>query len=56
MNDLPNFAAWTTENLAKFAADAYVKMQEQHEAIEQYQRDLKDAMAELRKAMWENSK
>jgi hypothetical protein len=56
MNDLPNFAAWTNENLAKFAQDAYVRMQEQQDALEQYQRDLKDAMAQLRKAMWENSK
>lgn len=56
MKDAPNFAAWTAENLTKFATEAYVRMQEQHEAIEQYQRDLKDAMAQLRKAMWENSK
>jgi hypothetical protein len=56
MNDIPNFAAWSNENLAKFSAEAYVRMQEQHEAIEQYQRDLKDAMAQLRKAVWENSK
>lgn len=55
MNDLPNFAAWTNENLAKFAGDAYVRMQQQ-EAIEQYQRGLKDAMAQLRKAMWGNNK
>jgi hypothetical protein len=56
MKDTPNFAAWTNENLAKFAKDAYAKMQEQQEAIEQYQRDLKDAMAQLRKALWEGNK
>ncbi|CAB4123601.1 hypothetical protein UFOVP48_42 [uncultured Caudovirales phage] len=56
MNDSPNFAAWTPETLAKFATDAYVRMQEQQDALEQYQRDLKDAMAQLRKALWENSK
>ena len=56
MDNLPNFAAWTNENLAKFATEAYVRMQEQQNAIEQYQGDLKDAMAQLRKAMWEASK
>jgi hypothetical protein len=56
MNDIPNFAAWTTENLTKFAKDSYTRMQEQQEALEQYQRDLKDAMAQLRRAMWEASK
>ena len=45
----PNFAAWSIETLAKFAEDAYVRMQEQQEAIEQYQKDLKDAMAEIRR-------
>ena len=56
MKDTPNFAAWSIETLAKFAEDAYVRMQEQELALEQAQRDLKDAMAALRKAMWENSK
>jgi hypothetical protein len=56
MKDAPNFAAWNHETLAKFAKDAHVRMQEQQEALEQYQRDLKDAMAQLRKAMWESSK
>ena len=54
--DTPNFAAWSIENLAKFAQDSYTRMREQQEIIEQYQRDLKDAMIQLRKAMWENSK
>ena len=49
MNDLPNFAAWSNENLAKFAKDAYLRMQAQQEAIEQLQGDFKDAMVELRK-------
>ena len=56
MNDIPNFAAWSNENLAQFAKDAYLRMQEQHDIIEQYQWDLKDAMAQLRKAIWEASK
>jgi len=57
MNDnLPNFAAWQHATLAKFAEDAYKRMQEQHDIIEQYQWDLKDAMAQLHKAVWEASK
>lgn len=56
MKDVPNFAAWSNKNLADFAVEAHIRMQEQQEAIEQYQRDLKDAMAQLRKALWENSK
>jgi hypothetical protein len=49
MNDMPNFAAWSNANLAKFAKDAYLRMQAQQEAIEQLQGDFKDAMVELRK-------
>ena len=49
MNDLPNFAAWSNQNLANFARDSYIRMQEQNEALEQYRRDLNDAMNELRK-------
>jgi hypothetical protein len=49
MTDLPNFAAWSNENLANFAKDAYLRMQAQQETIEQLQGDFKDAMAELRK-------
>ena len=49
MSDLPNFAAWSNENLAKFAMDAYVRMQEQQDAIMQLQSDFKDAMLEVRK-------
>lgn len=32
--DTPNFATWTHENLAKFALEAYLKMQDQRELIE----------------------
>ena len=49
MTDLPNFKAWSNENLAKFAEDSYLCMQRQQEAIEQLQGDFKDAMVELRK-------
>lgn len=49
MNDIPNFAAWSNENLASFAKDAYLRMQQQQDAIMQLQGDLKDAMIQLRK-------
>jgi hypothetical protein len=49
MQDLPNFQAWSQENLAKFATEAYLKMQQQQGQIEQLQGDFKDAMNELRK-------
>ena len=49
MNDIPNFAAWSNENLAKFAKDSYLRMQVQQDAIMQLQGDFKDAMVELRK-------
>ena len=49
MNDLPNFEAWSHKNLAQFSIDAYCKMQQQQETIEQLQNDFKDAMRELRK-------
>ena len=49
MNDLPNFSAWSNKNLADFAVEAYLKMQEQQDYIMQLQGDFKDAMVELRK-------
>jgi hypothetical protein len=55
-DDIPNFAAWSHANLAQFAEESYIRMMQQQEAIEQYQRDLKDAMWQLRKTIWENSK
>jgi hypothetical protein len=49
VNDIPNFAAWSNENLANFAKDSYLRMQQQQDAIMQLRGDLKDAMVELRK-------
>jgi hypothetical protein len=48
MQDTPNFAAWTNENLAKFALEAYLRLQAQQDAIEQLRGDLKDAMQLVR--------
>jgi len=46
--DGPNFAAWSHENLARFAEDAYWRMKEQSDAMQQSRRDLKDAMEIIR--------
>ena len=45
---MPNFELWSQENLAKFAAEAYAKMQEQHDLIQQLQNELKDAIKAYR--------
>lgn len=47
--DIPNFAAWSNKNLADFCTEAYIRMREQQEALEQTQSNFKDAMNELRK-------
>jgi hypothetical protein len=48
---MPRFETWSHENLAKFAAEAYAKMQEQQDHIEQLQNDLKDAIKAYREVM-----
>ncbi len=37
--NIPTFETWTHENLARFATEAYLKMQTQHDLI-QYLRQL----------------
>jgi len=56
MKDLPNFAAWTNENLAKFAKEAYARMLLQQEEIEHLKLDAKAALEAARKAMVDGSK
>ena len=48
---MPAFNTWSQENLAKFAAEAYTKMQEQQDHIEQLQNDLKDAIKAYRELL-----
>ena len=48
MQNTPNFAAWSNENLAKFALEAYLRLQAQQDALEQLRGDLKDAMQLVR--------
>lgn len=49
MDDIPNFAAWSNENLAQFAYESYRKMQQQNDRIEQLQADYKDAVGHYHK-------
>jgi hypothetical protein len=32
--NIPTFETWSHENLARFAAEAYLKLQDQHELIQ----------------------
>jgi hypothetical protein len=49
MGDLPKFPAWDRATLDRFAADSYIRMQQQADAIEQLRQDLRDAMNLLRR-------
>ena len=46
---MPEFSAWSHENLAKFAEESYVRLKEQQDALEQATANFKNAMVELRK-------
>ena len=48
---MPAFETWSQENLAKFAAEAYKKMQEQNDQIQHLQNDLKDAIKAYRELL-----
>ena len=48
---MPAFDTWSQENLAKFAAEAYAKMQEQDDRIQQLQHDLKTAINAYREML-----
>lgn len=50
----PNFAAWSMENLVKFANESHLRMYEQDQAIEQLRADLRDAMRLLREKSCES--
>jgi hypothetical protein len=53
MKDLqmPEFKVWERDNLNQFAAEAYMKLLEQEDLIQQLQNDLKDAIAAYRELM-----
>ena len=44
----PIFSTWDRATLDKFAMDAYLRMREQQEQLEQARLDLKDAIAAYR--------
>lgn len=48
---MPSFETWSHANLAKFAAEAYAKMHQQHDLIQQLQNDLKDAIKAYREIL-----
>jgi len=48
---MPAFDTWSQENLAKFAAQAYAKMQAQDDRIQQLQNDLKTAINAYREIL-----
>jgi hypothetical protein len=48
MTNKPDFRTWSQANLAKFADDVYVKLQEQDDVIQQLQCDLKTALEAYR--------
>jgi hypothetical protein len=48
---MPEFKVWSRDNLDKFATDAYIKLLEQEDLIQQLQCDLKDAIAAYRELM-----
>lgn len=47
--DVPNFSGWGTPELVSFAQAAYVRLQEQDDALALARLHLKDAMKLLRK-------
>ena len=54
--DIPNFAAWSNQNLADFCIEAYIRMQEMQEENEHLKLDAKAALEAARRAMVEGSK
>ena len=46
----PDFPSWKRETLDQFAIDAYVRLAEQEQAIEQLRGDLREAMRLLRES------
>lgn len=51
--DTPNFAAWSNKNLADFATEAYIRMQELAYDLEQERLNAKAALEAARKLMKE---
>ena len=54
--DTPNFAAWSNKNLADFAVEAYIRMQEMAYDLEQERLNTKAALEMTRKLLLEKDK
>ena len=54
--DTPNFAACSNKNLADFATDAYLRLQELEYDLEQERLNTKAALEAARKLMKENKR
>jgi len=54
--ETPNFAAWSNQNLANFATEAYIKMKELAYDLEQEKLNTKAALEAARKLMKESDK
>ena len=54
--DIPNFAAWSNQNLADFCAEAYIRMQEMQEENVHLKLDAMAALEAARRAMVEGDK
>ena len=48
---MPAFETWDRATLDRFAYEAYTKMQQQEERIQQMQNDIKDAIEAYRELM-----
>ena len=48
---MPEFKTWGRANLDQFAVEAYMKLQEQEDLIQQLNCDLKDAIEAYRELM-----
>ena len=51
----PTFSTWERKNLDKFALEAYLRMREQQDQLEQLRLDLKDAIEAYRAVMRETA-
>ncbi len=54
--DIPNFSAWSNKNLADFATDAYIRLQELAYDLEQERLNTKAALEAARRLMKEKDK
>lgn len=54
--DIPNFSAWSNKNLADFATDAYIRLQELAYDLEQERLNTKAALEAARRLMKESNR